>query len=301
MTPASSTATTTPCWARSPRPRSPSCGRRSASRCCAITRIGARTMLLATRRTSVLNRAWGELRDPLRRLHYDHELERGNAAHPRMAARARRGPVTGSARGVRPPDPPAPAGTRRSGAASTASGSRPRSSWPAPSAQTAWIVANHIDGRGLARPHGAVLAALRGGPLPRPRPNRRLARSAGAAGRAGGHLRDAGARRPAAGLRDRAGVPARDRLPAQRRHALRRRQPAAHVGRPRAARPAGGVPRRAGAARPPGGSRRGRRAAAQLPRGAGDAPRLRRCARRDHGPPARRARGACRRAAGARR
>ena len=35
---------------------------------------------LATRRTSVLNRAWGELRDPLRRLHYDHALERGGAA-----------------------------------------------------------------------------------------------------------------------------------------------------------------------------------------------------------------------------
>nr|MBA3689427.1 J domain-containing protein [Chloroflexota bacterium] len=36
--------------------------------------------LLATRRTSVLNRAWGELRDPVRRLHYDHALERGGAA-----------------------------------------------------------------------------------------------------------------------------------------------------------------------------------------------------------------------------
>ena len=35
---------------------------------------------LATRRTSVLNRAWSELRDPLRRLHYDHALERGSAA-----------------------------------------------------------------------------------------------------------------------------------------------------------------------------------------------------------------------------
>ncbi len=35
---------------------------------------------LATRRTSVLNRAWSELRDPLRRLHYDHALEQGSAA-----------------------------------------------------------------------------------------------------------------------------------------------------------------------------------------------------------------------------
>ena len=34
---------------------------------------------LATRRTSILNRAWAALRDPLRRLHYDRDLERGNA------------------------------------------------------------------------------------------------------------------------------------------------------------------------------------------------------------------------------
>lgn len=34
---------------------------------------------LATRRTSALNRAWAELRDPLRRIHYDHALERGRA------------------------------------------------------------------------------------------------------------------------------------------------------------------------------------------------------------------------------
>ncbi len=34
---------------------------------------------VATRRTSILNRAWAELRDPLRRLHYDHDLEQGRA------------------------------------------------------------------------------------------------------------------------------------------------------------------------------------------------------------------------------
>ena len=32
---------------------------------------------VATRRTSILNRAWTALRDPLRRLHYDHDLEMG--------------------------------------------------------------------------------------------------------------------------------------------------------------------------------------------------------------------------------
>lgn len=35
---------------------------------------------LATRRTSLLNRAWAELRDPIRRLHYDRALEHGTAA-----------------------------------------------------------------------------------------------------------------------------------------------------------------------------------------------------------------------------
>ena len=34
---------------------------------------------IATRRTSILNRAWAELRDPMRRLHYDHALEGGRA------------------------------------------------------------------------------------------------------------------------------------------------------------------------------------------------------------------------------
>src|SRR3989337_2143208 len=34
---------------------------------------------VATRRTSILNRAWAELRDPLRRLHYDPALEVGRA------------------------------------------------------------------------------------------------------------------------------------------------------------------------------------------------------------------------------
>jgi len=39
----------------------------------------ATTSELATRRTAVLNRAWAELRDPVRRLHYDRALERGTA------------------------------------------------------------------------------------------------------------------------------------------------------------------------------------------------------------------------------
>lgn len=39
----------------------------------------AQSSEVATRRTSALNRAWGVLRDPVRRLHYDHALEAGRA------------------------------------------------------------------------------------------------------------------------------------------------------------------------------------------------------------------------------
>ncbi len=100
---------------------------------------------LATRRTSVLNRAWSELRDPVRRLHYDHALERG-------AAETLPWPLTGE-------EAPAPPPRRRFA-------TPPRSRWhmpqfrsvdgfrvpvevflAGPAAQYAWIVANHIDGQ----------------------------------------------------------------------------------------------------------------------------------------------------------
>ncbi|HTI30292.1 MAG TPA: J domain-containing protein [Methylomirabilota bacterium] len=101
---------------------------------------------LATRRTSVLNRAWSELRDPVRRLHYDHALERGNAAtlawplssdeqpspsrRQRHAARPIRTPwhtpEFRSVHGFRVPTQVFMAG---------------------PAAQRAWIVANHIEGQ----------------------------------------------------------------------------------------------------------------------------------------------------------
>ncbi len=101
--------------------------------------------LLATRRTSVLNRAWGELRDPVRRLHYDRDLERGGAttlawplARDEAPSQVRRQRTTGrpvrtrwhtpefrSVDGFRVPTQVFLAG---------------------PAAQQAWIVANHIDG-----------------------------------------------------------------------------------------------------------------------------------------------------------
>ncbi len=102
---------------------------------------------VATRRTSILNRAWAELRDPVRRLHYDRLLEAGHAAtlewplepgQPRRAARRR-------TRGRARVDEPSP-------------WHQPQWRWvsgfrvPAevflagPAAQDRWIVEHHIAG-----------------------------------------------------------------------------------------------------------------------------------------------------------
>lgn len=99
----------------------------------------------ATRRTSVLNRAWAELRDPLRRLHYDHELERNSAATLEWPLGRDEAPST-----IRRPRPAArPARTRwHTPAWRNANGFRvPAEVFLAgPAAQQAWIVANYIDG-----------------------------------------------------------------------------------------------------------------------------------------------------------
>ena len=101
---------------------------------------------LATRRTSALNRAWGALRDPVRRLHYDHALERGRAETIDWP--------------LEPDEAPAPA-RRRRGALRAAptpwhqpqfrnvAGFRVPTKvfMDGPVAQRAWIVANHIDGQ----------------------------------------------------------------------------------------------------------------------------------------------------------
>jgi DnaJ domain len=99
---------------------------------------------VSTRRTSILNRAWAELRDPVRRIHYDHALESGRAAtldwpldageRPRPPRRPRGQPVPGepspwhqpqwrSVRGFRVPADVFLAG---------------------PAAQDRWIVEHHI-------------------------------------------------------------------------------------------------------------------------------------------------------------
>jgi tetratricopeptide (TPR) repeat protein len=103
---------------------------------------------LATRRTSILNRAWSELRDPLRRLHYDRSLERGSAetlAWPLAADET-----------AQPP---------RRRAAATAPSRWHLPQWrnvqgfrvpvevfvAGPAAQNAWIIANQIDGQDWRR------------------------------------------------------------------------------------------------------------------------------------------------------
>jgi hypothetical protein len=100
---------------------------------------------LATRRTSVLNRAWGALRDPLRRLHYDHDLERGSAATLDWPLGADEAPSA-----VRPRRAAArPARTRwHTPEFRSVNGFRvPTQVFLAgPSAQNAWIVANLING-----------------------------------------------------------------------------------------------------------------------------------------------------------
>jgi tetratricopeptide (TPR) repeat protein len=103
---------------------------------------------VATRRTSLLNRAWAALRDPGRRMHYDHALEEGRAelldwpleeGEPTRAGRAGR-------RGARArPDAPSP--WHQPQWRSVAGFRVPVDVFMAgPAAQDRWIVAHHIEG-----------------------------------------------------------------------------------------------------------------------------------------------------------
>lgn len=107
---------------------------------------------LATRRTAILNRAWAELRDPVRRLHYDRDLERGTASTlpwpraPDEAPRLRRPRV-------RVP-PTAPSRWHMPQWRSVAGFRVPAAVFMAgPAAQDAWIVEHHIAGEDW-RVHG---------------------------------------------------------------------------------------------------------------------------------------------------
>lgn len=102
---------------------------------------------IATRRTSVLNRAWAELRDPVRRLHYDHALEGGRAdtlqwplddGEPARTRRHRRHRI----------EPGEPSPWHQPQWRSVAGFRIPAEVFLAgPAAQDRWIVEHHIDGQ----------------------------------------------------------------------------------------------------------------------------------------------------------
>jgi hypothetical protein len=103
---------------------------------------------VATRRTSLLNRAWAELRDPVRRLHYDHDLENGRARlleWPLDEGEAARAPRPRHRRARLTPDEPSP--WHQPQWRSVAGFRVPVDVFMAgPAAQERWIVENHIDG-----------------------------------------------------------------------------------------------------------------------------------------------------------
>jgi curved DNA-binding protein CbpA len=102
------------------------------------------TSSLATRRTAVLNRAWRELRDPVRRLHYDRALERGTADTLDWPLEPDEAP---SPRGRRRPAAEAPSRWHQPQWRSVAGFRVPAEVFMAgPSVQDAWIVANRITG-----------------------------------------------------------------------------------------------------------------------------------------------------------
>lgn len=103
---------------------------------------------VATRRTSILNRAWAELRDPVRRLHYDHALEAGRAATldwPLDEGEAKRATRRRARTRV---DPGEPSPWHQPQWRSVAGFRVPAAIFMAgPVAQERWIVENHIAGR----------------------------------------------------------------------------------------------------------------------------------------------------------
>ena len=108
---------------------------------------------IATRRTSVLNRAWAELRDPVRRLHYDHALEGGHAdtlQWPLDDGEAARRPRHRRYR----IEPGEPSPWHQPQWRSVAGFRIPAQVFLAgPAAQDRWIVEHHIDGQDW-RTHG---------------------------------------------------------------------------------------------------------------------------------------------------
>jgi hypothetical protein len=102
---------------------------------------------VATRRTSILNRAWSELRDPVRRLHYDHALEAGSAATLAWPLDLGEPPRPPRHRPRRRPHPGEPSPWHQPQWRSVAGFRVPADVFMAgPSVQERWIVEHHIDG-----------------------------------------------------------------------------------------------------------------------------------------------------------
>ncbi len=103
---------------------------------------------VSTRRTSILNRAWAELRDPVRRLHYDHALEAGRATTLEwpLEEGERRRPARRAHRRRIQPGEPSPWHEPRF--RSVAGFRIPTDVFLAgPAAQDRWIVEHHIAGQ----------------------------------------------------------------------------------------------------------------------------------------------------------
>ena len=108
---------------------------------------------IATRRTAILNRAWRELREPLRRLHYDRALERGGAATLSWPLEEHEAPAP-ERRRARAVDITQPSRWHQPQWRNVAGFRVPADVFLAgPAAQDAWIVANHIAGEDW-RQHG---------------------------------------------------------------------------------------------------------------------------------------------------
>jgi hypothetical protein len=102
---------------------------------------------VATRRTSVLNRAWAELRDPLRRVYYDRALEAGHAATLEWPLEEGEAASEPSRRPRPRPEPLEPSPWHQPQWRSVAGFRVPAEVWLAgPAAQQRWIVEHHIAG-----------------------------------------------------------------------------------------------------------------------------------------------------------
>jgi len=102
---------------------------------------------VATRRTSILNRAWSELRDPVRRLHYDRALEAGTATTFEWPLDEGEVPSPTARRRRRRPEPLAPSPWHQPQWRSVAGFRVPADVWLAgPAAQHRWIVSHHVAG-----------------------------------------------------------------------------------------------------------------------------------------------------------